>query len=68
MKHMLKSIISILLLLVSFLGTAQEIKKKDSIASKTERYGVRFGVDLFKLTRSFYDKNTKELNLWAIID
>jgi hypothetical protein len=56
---MLKSIISILLLLVSFLGTAQEVKKKDSIAPKTERYGVRFGVDLFKLTRSFYDKNYK---------
>ncbi len=34
-------------------------KKKDSIPPKTYRYGLRVGVDLFKLTRAFYDPNYK---------
>lgn len=34
-------------------------KKKDSIPPKTYRYGLRVGVDLFKLTRAFYDSNYK---------
>lgn len=58
-------------MLCSFLVTAQETTnvkdstaiKKDSIKPKTERYGLRLGVDLFKLTRSFYDKNYKGLEL-----
>ena len=40
--------------------------KKDSVtppAIKTNRYGVRVGVDLFKLSRSFYDKDYKGLEL-----
>ncbi|HTG65582.1 MAG TPA: DUF6048 family protein [Flavobacterium sp.] len=40
--------------------------KKDSVAPpviKTNRYGVRVGVDLFKLSRSFYDKDYKGLEL-----
>jgi hypothetical protein len=45
-------------LLLPFLGIAQE-KKKDSIPVKTERFGIRFGADLFKLSRSLYDKNYK---------
>lgn len=36
-----------------------EEKKKDTIPVKTNRYGLRLGVDLFKLTRSLYDKNYK---------
>ncbi len=63
MRHILKFIFSITFL-ISFSTLAQEKKvKKDSIAPKTERYGVRFGVDLFKLTRSFYDKDYKGLEL-----
>lgn len=41
-------------------------KKKDSIvapAIKKDRYGVRLGVDLFKLSRSFYDKDYKGIEL-----
>jgi hypothetical protein len=38
-------------------------KKKDSIPVKIDSYGIRFGVDLYKLTRSFYDKNYKGLEL-----
>jgi hypothetical protein len=34
----------------------QEVKN-DSI--KTDRYGLRVGVDLYKLTRGFYDKDYK---------
>ena len=36
-------------------------KKKDSIVPvvKTDRYGLRVGVDLYKLTRALYDKDYK---------
>ena len=63
MKHILKFSFSIFILLVSFTGTSQEVKKKDSIKPKTERYGLRVGIDLNKLSRSFYDKNYKGLEL-----
>lgn len=36
-----------------------EPKIIDSIPIKTDRYGIRVGVDLFKLTRALYDKNYK---------
>ena len=34
-------------------------KNNDSIPVKTDRYGVRVGVDLYKLTRALYDKKYK---------
>jgi hypothetical protein len=34
-------------------------KKVDTIPLKTDRYGIRLGIDLFKLTRTFYDKDYK---------
>ncbi|WP_099719766.1 DUF6048 family protein [Flavobacterium sp. 2] len=33
--------------------------KIDSISTKTDRYGLRVGVDLYKLTRGLYDKDYK---------
>ena len=36
-----------------------EIKKNDSIPVKTDRYGLRVGIDLYKLTRAIYDKEYK---------
>lgn len=54
---------SLLLVFISFLGQAQEVKVKDSIKPKTERYGLRVGVDLFKLTRSFYEKDYRGIEL-----
>ena len=36
---------------------------QDSIPLKKDRYGLRVGVDLFKLTRGFYDKNYKGIEL-----
>lgn len=62
MKHTSKFIFSLLFACVSFVGNAQE-KAKDSIKPKTERFGIRFGVDLFKLTRSFYEKDYRGLEL-----
>ncbi|MCV9926892.1 DUF6048 family protein [Flavobacterium sp. LS1R49] len=43
-------------------ATTAEVKK-DSIPVKTDRYGVRFGVDLYKLTRGFYDKDYKGIEI-----
>ncbi len=64
MKHISKYIFSILLVLCSLSIQSQE-KKKDSLIAvpKVERYGLRVGVDLFKLTRSFYDKDYKGLEI-----
>lgn len=39
------------------------VKKSDSIPVKTDRYGVRVGVDVYKLTRALYDKNYKGIEL-----
>jgi hypothetical protein len=41
-------------------AVAQEVKP-DSI--KTDRYGLRVGVDLFKLTRAFWDKDYKGIEI-----
>ena len=35
------------------------IVKSDSIPLKTDRYGVRVGLDLYKITRGLYDNNYK---------
>ena len=58
MKHILKYTFSLGLMLLSAVTIAQEQNPKaDTIVPKKERYGIRLGADLFKLTRSFYDKN-----------
>lgn len=72
MKHISKFTFSIALVLLSFLSKAQEIttnqastqnntKTKDSILVKKERYGLRVGADLFKLSRSFYEKEYRAI-------
>lgn len=40
-------------------------KNNDSIPIKMDRYGVRVGVDLFKLTRALYDQNYKGIEFVA---
>ena len=57
---MSKCIFSIGLFLVSFTALAQ-VKTNDSIPLKTERYGVRVGVDLFKLGKSFFEEGYQGL-------
>jgi hypothetical protein len=64
MKHISKYLFSVALLLLSIITFAQEKKTiTDTIVPKKERYGLRVGVDLFKLTRSFYDKDYQGLEL-----
>lgn len=67
MKFMSKYYFSALLVFISITTIAQNEKKlekpKDSIQPKTERYGVRFGIDVFKLAKSVYDKNYKGIEL-----
>lgn len=62
MRHTLKYIFSIYFVLLSFLIQAQ-VKKTDSIPSKTNRYGLRLGVDLSKIARSFYEDDYKGLEI-----
>ncbi|MEO4004724.1 MULTISPECIES: DUF6048 family protein [unclassified Flavobacterium] len=59
-RHILKSIFSIVLLGLSLTSVAQ-----DSIPKKTERYGIRVGADLSRLARSFYEKDYRGLELVA---
>lgn len=77
MKYILKCFFSFFCTILSFFVSAQEnksdkkttevkavIKKTDSLSPiKKDRYGLRVGVDLFKLTRGFYDKNYQGLEL-----
>ncbi len=62
MKHTSTFLYSMILVLTSFLVEAQT-QKTDSIPVKTNHYGVRVGVDLFKLTRSLYEENYKGLEI-----
>jgi hypothetical protein len=47
------------------MSNAQEkaTTKKDSIPPKKERYGLRLGVDLFKLTRMLYEEDYRGIEL-----
>jgi hypothetical protein len=64
MKRISKFTFSICFILLSLVGNAQEKNSKnDSIPTKKERYGLRLGVDLFKLSRSFYEKEYRGLEL-----
>lgn len=65
MKPISRFYCSICLVLLSLIGNAQEVSetKKDSIPLKKERYGLRLGIDLFKLTRSFYETDYRGLEL-----
>ena len=57
MKHILKFTFS-LVVLFSIAGNAQ-----DSIQKFSERYGLRVGVDLHRLSKSFYDNNYRGLEI-----
>lgn len=62
MRHTSKYIFSVCFVLSSLLMQAQ-VKKADSIPVKTNRYGLRVGVDLSKIARSFYEDNYKALEV-----
>ena len=65
MKHISKYFFSIILILCSLQMISQNRKNKDTttVLPTIDRYGLRIGVDLFKLSRSLYDKNYKGLEL-----
>ena len=69
MKHILKYTFSLLFVLSSLVSQAQvtktqdTLKANDTIPPKVQRFGLRVGVDLFKLTRSFYEKDYRGLEL-----
>lgn len=58
MKPISKFIFSICFLFVVLLSEAQE-NKKDSLVVKTNRYGLRVGIDLYKISRNFLEKEYK---------
>ncbi|HEX8561445.1 MAG TPA: DUF6048 family protein [Flavobacterium sp.] len=61
---MSKFISSLLAIFVFALSSAQEAPAPaDTIPPKIERFGVRVGVDLFKLSRSIYDKDYKGIEV-----
>ena len=62
MKHTLAFLFSLVLVFTSFVNYAQE-KKIDSIPVKTNRYGVRIGIDMFKIARAFYEKDYQGLEV-----
>ena len=55
---MLKYIFSLIVVFFSIKGNAQ-----DTIKKYPERYGLRVGIDLHRLSKSFYDKNYKGLEI-----
>jgi hypothetical protein len=63
MKHTSKYILINFLIVMISLSVQSQEKKKDSIPVKTDQYGLRVGVDLYKLTKSFYEKDYKGLEL-----
>lgn len=64
MKHMSKSIFSIILIIsVSLTALSQETKQKSDTIKIPQRYGLRLGLDLHRITKSFYDKNYKGLEI-----
>ena len=61
MKYMLKFIFSLSLVCVSLLGNAQT--KDSTKVLYPERYGLRLGVDLHKIARTFYEKDYRGLEV-----
>lgn len=64
-QHISKFLFSFLFLIVTFIIHSQEIKATDTIQKQKfpQRYGLRVGADLYKLTRSSYDKNYTGIEL-----
>lgn len=63
MKYTLNYIVSLLFLLASSSVFAQE--EKNSIPVYPQRYGLRVGVDLYRLTRNLFDKDYRGVEIVA---
>jgi hypothetical protein len=62
MKYISKYFFNIFLILCGFTTFAQ-VNDSVTVASKTERYGLRVGADLSKIARTLYDSNYQGLEL-----
>ena len=64
-EHISKFLFSFCFLLIVSGGRSQEKVAADTIASPKypDRYGIRFGVDLFKFSRGFYEPDYQGLEL-----
>lgn len=62
MRFILAFLFSIGFGFIAILANAQE-KKADSIPKKTYRYGIRAGIDLAKVARSFYEEDYRGIEL-----
>lgn len=62
MKHMLKYIFSLVFLFCFSVKMEAQSKSKDTVKI-SQRYGLRIGVDLHRLTKSLYDQNYRGLEL-----
>jgi hypothetical protein len=62
MKHTSRFLFSLVLMLSFFLMDAQT-PKTDSIPIKTNRYGIRVGIDLSKIARAYYEDDYKGLEV-----
>jgi hypothetical protein len=47
----------------SLLLATQGFTQQDSVSTKTERFGIRAGIDLYRLARTIYDENYRGLEL-----
>jgi hypothetical protein len=64
MKHISKFIFSITLILFGFISFAQtSVSANDSLPKKEERFGLRVGLDLFKLSKTLLEKDYKGLEV-----
>jgi len=59
MKHILKYTFSLLFVLFSIVGNAQ----KQDTTKIAQRYGLRVGLDLHRLSKSFYDRDYQGLEI-----
>lgn len=62
MKHMLKYIFSIVFILCFSIEINAQEQTKDTVRIP-QRYGLRLGVDIHRLTKSLYDDNYKGIEL-----
>lgn len=63
MMSISKCIFSVFLILFSISMEAQKTSKDSITPVKTERYGIRVGIDAFKIARSFFEEDYRGLEI-----
>lgn len=65
MKPILKYTLTNFFIVLISLSAHSQDKKKDSLSPRGDQYGLRVGSDIYKLTKSFYEKDYQGLELVA---